>query len=133
MFECEIPLEAVAKQRPRAFYNKKLKRASVYTPQKTVSFELMVRFFISQNAGYELLDNPFKEPVKLTCGFFLKSPKKPRFECPGVKPDLDNYIKSVLDAMNGLILVDDALVCEIDAFKRYATGNPYIYIKLESI
>lgn len=35
------------------------------------------------------------------------------------KPDIDNYVKLVLDAMNGVFFLDDAQVVKIEAQKRY--------------
>ncbi len=131
MFECTIPLEAVAKGRARVVRTERGIRA--FTPKKTQNFEFMVRFFLSKNASYDLLDNPISVPVRLVCDFQLSRPKKPQFPFPAVRPDLDNYVKAILDAMNGLILKDDALVCQIVAKKSYAIRSPQIWIKLESI
>ncbi|HRT83947.1 MAG TPA: RusA family crossover junction endodeoxyribonuclease [Bacteroidales bacterium] len=131
MFECTIPLSAVAKGRARVFRTKTGVRA--FTPKKTANFEFMVRFFLSQKADYELLDNPIDVPVRLVCDFQLTRPKKPRHPYPAVRPDLDNYIKAILDAMNGIILKDDALVCQIVAKKSYAIKTPQIWIKLEAL
>lgn len=129
MFECLIPMEAVAKARARVVRTRYGVKA--FTPKKTQNFEFMARFFISQKADYQLLDNPIDYPVKLYVDFLLKRPKKPLFAWPAVRPDIDNYIKSILDAMNGLILKDDALVCQIVAKKGYAIKSPHIWIKLE--
>lgn len=39
---------------------------------------------------------------------------------PVVKPDADNYIKSFLDALNGVIWVDDALITDLHVKKDIA-------------
>lgn len=41
---------------------------------------------------------------------------------PIVKPDLDNYVKSALDALNGVLWVDDARIVELHAFKYYSVS-----------
>lgn len=41
---------------------------------------------------------------------------------PSVKPDLDNYVKSVTDAGNGVLWKDDGQICWILAEKIY--GQP---------
>jgi Holliday junction resolvase RusA-like endonuclease len=38
---------------------------------------------------------------------------------PPSRPDVDNYVKAVLDALNGIVLADDALVLELRAIKQY--------------
>ncbi|WP_239442368.1 RusA family crossover junction endodeoxyribonuclease [Lactobacillus gallinarum] len=39
---------------------------------------------------------------------------------PVKKPDLDNYIKSTLDALNGAIWTDDAIIVDMFTRKRYS-------------
>ena len=51
------------------------------------------------------------------------------------KQDLDNLIKSCLDAANGVVYRDDVQVDSIDARKRYATngfGVHFIFGKIEA-
>jgi Holliday junction resolvase RusA-like endonuclease len=40
---------------------------------------------------------------------------------PTSRPDIDNYIKSVMDALNGIVIADDSLVVEIEARKKYGS------------
>ncbi len=49
------------------------------------------------------------------------------------KPDLDNIVKTVLDALNGVAYHDDGCVAEIKAHKRYVkweTETPGMRVKL---
>ncbi|RXK19069.1 RusA family crossover junction endodeoxyribonuclease [Macrococcus sp. DPC7161] len=48
------------------------------------------------------------------------------------KPDIDNLLKTVLDAANGHMWLDDNQIVEIHSAKRYAE-IPKIKIKLEEI
>uniref|UniRef100_A0A6M3IY95 Putative endodeoxyribonuclease n=1 Tax=viral metagenome TaxID=1070528 RepID=A0A6M3IY95_9ZZZZ len=52
---------------------------------------------------------------------------------PITKPDLDNYIKTLLDALNGYAFRDDAQVTSLEVKKRFAgTGEvPRIELTLE--
>ena len=55
-------------------------------------------------------------------------------ECKGKhykKPDLDNLAKLILDAMNGLVFRDDALICELNLVKKYST-LPRIEITIDT-
>jgi Holliday junction resolvase RusA-like endonuclease len=40
---------------------------------------------------------------------------------PTTRPDADNYVKSALDACNGIVVADDSLVVDLVAIKRYAS------------
>lgn len=46
---------------------------------------------------------------------------------PVVKPDMDNYIKSTLDALNGILWHDDAQIVRLTGEKRYS-DRPHILI-----
>jgi Holliday junction resolvase RusA-like endonuclease len=38
---------------------------------------------------------------------------------PTTRPDLDNYVKGALDAINGIVVNNDSQLVEIEAHKRY--------------
>jgi len=75
--------------------------------------------------------------TKLEVVFYMPIPKstskKKTLELDGAyhikKPDSDNLIKALLDAMNKTLITDDNVICKIDATKRYST-NPRIEYKL---
>ncbi|WP_268913979.1 RusA family crossover junction endodeoxyribonuclease [Lentilactobacillus sp. SPB1-3] len=48
------------------------------------------------------------------------------------KPDTDNYVKSVLDALTGVIWADDNIICHIDAYKFYS-DTPRIEVIVREI
>ena len=50
-------------------------------------------------------------------------------ELPAKRPDLDNYVKMIADALNGVVYVDDAQIVTLWAWKRYA--NPaHVWVKV---
>lgn len=51
---------------------------------------------------------------------------------PTIKPDLDNYIKSTLDALNGVIWADDNEIVELQAHKFYS-DNPRIELTVHEL
>lgn len=59
--------------------------------------------------------------VSLT--FFLMKPKSNRSALPVVKPDLDNLIKSTIDAMKKLVFRDDNIIVDIQAKKRWCSSR----------
>jgi Holliday junction resolvase RusA-like endonuclease len=63
-------------------------------------------------------------PVGLGLMFFLLRPASVRDRAlPHVKPDLDNLVKGVQDALKGIVYADDAQVCRyLDCAKVYVDG-----------
>lgn len=111
----EVP---VAKARPRvAVRNGK---AHGYTPTKTQQAEWQIRqAWMAQHGAV-----PATGPVGLVVTAFLKMPssmpKKRRLTAqPTPRPDIDNYIKTVLDALNGVAFLDDSQVVHLIAQKAY--------------
>lgn len=51
---------------------------------------------------------------------------------PVTKPDIDNYIKGILDSLNGLFWHDDGQIVEIHAGKYYS-DMPRIEIEIEEV
>ncbi len=133
VIEFEIPLEPQSKLRPR-FGGK-----FTYTPAKTRKYEQDL-YLLAKKYAPQILWNC---PMKFTATFFVQPPKtltnKRSWEKgfrdyhPTPKPDLDNYLKAVLDAFNKVFWHDDSYVVEIHAFKKYAHDQPKIAVKIEKI
>lgn len=103
-----IPLNPVPKGRPR--FSRFSKRPR--TPDKTRKFEENVAF-LARAAGLK----PIEGPVYLRAEFYLPWPKtKHRKRNPLAqgwmteKPDVDNYGKALLDALEGPCFASDAQV-----------------------
>lgn len=114
----KLPIPPTAKGRPRLG-----KHGSVYTPKKTKEFERVFR----QLAMRWKPDEPFDCPLQLTLQFRLNLPKTQKHDEPITRPDLDNYIKAVMDAMVDF-WVDDSRVCDIRARKAYAESGDGAHI-----
>lgn len=127
-----IPGECVPKGRPRF-----TRSGHAYTPKKTKDYEKLVQQYIKLQRI-----TPTDKPVKVEIVIYKSVPKswskKKKQEAldgiilPIVKPDLDNYLKSILDASNGLLYADDNQIIDIVASKRYAS-MPYVEISLEEV
>lgn len=61
---------------------------------------------------------PLDVPVSVWLLFAVPRPRTTKLVIP--KPDIDNYMKSIFDACNGLIWTDDALVRSVTASKQWA-------------
>jgi Holliday junction resolvase RusA-like endonuclease len=93
--------------------------ARAYTPAKTRMAEDHIRSQIANQLPKGFV--PFACPIWITIGIYKSKPKhaKKTDIYPSRRPDLDNYIKTVLDAMNMVVFQDDALICSIKAQKDY--------------
>lgn len=69
---------------------------------------------------------PFTEPIKITVNTFTKY--KPESLKSG---DVDNHLKAVMDALNGICFVDDRQIVEGHVYLH--KGTPHIEIELEEI
>ena len=129
MIELVIPIDPVPKGRPRTAYKDGVVRT--YTPERTmVAQETIVAYL--QSYREQCFDAHI--PIKLSCTFWRhKSKWLPKRETmPFRKPDLDNFLKLVMDAMNGLLVADDAQITTIEMKKRWsANGEGYIALRLE--
>jgi Holliday junction resolvase RusA-like endonuclease len=64
---------------------------------------------------------PFATPCGVEIRFWLQRPRNPKFNLPGVPPDIDKIERSTLDGLvKGGALVDDALVVDVIKRKRFA-------------
>ena len=115
-----IPGEPVAKARPRVMRN-----GHAYTPKKTEDAERNIRAAWIGKYG----DRPADHPVEMRIEFVYEIPKswskkKKMWASTGVisktsRPDIDNLVKTVMDALNGIAYVDDSLIRRVEASKRY--------------
>jgi len=110
----------VAKGRPR------VTRWGAHTPEATVNYENLVKeCYMIQGEGVRL-EGALKVSINL---FFpiAESTSKKRKKLmvdggirPQKKPDADNCIKSICDALNELAYRDDKQIVEVHAHKFYA-------------
>lgn len=111
MVKLQFGIEPIAKGRPR-FWN-----GRAVTPERTRKFESALRALARKEYRGKVLSGPLSCRVV----FYLKRGKTVKRKYPTVGADIDNYIKSCLDALNGIVYEDDKQIIEIAASKRY--GN----------
>lgn len=130
--------EAVGKGRPRVSRQGDVVRT--YTPKKTRQFETAFRTeFIARTSEpmpvYKK-DTQLEAIIDIGVSIPKSYTKKrqelcrQRKEAPTKKPDIDNIIKSILDALNGYAYEDDSQIVFIVADKHYAE-EPYIEVKID--
>ena len=118
-----IPIAPTAKGRPRVVRTK-AGHSMTYTPDKTVDAEERIRWHLRFLGAKSY---PEKTPLTVSLTFRVAKPKSAKKNAqPVSRPDLDQYVKLVLDACNGILWHDDSQVVEIVARKDY--GDPCVEI-----
>ena len=126
-----IPGQPIGKGRPR------FARGRAYTPGITHRAELNVAA-IASDAMIDAGLKPFTAPVSVVIiARYRIPPSWPKAKqaqarihevSPG-KPDLDNVVKLVLDACNGVCFEDDGQVAWIEAIKTFS-DEPGIVVRV---
>lgn len=120
-----IPGTPVGKGRPR--FARRGAFVSTYTDSKTASYENLVKVKAEEAMrGRPLLEGPVAVDICL----YVTAPaswsgKKISAALahqirPTTKPDMDNVIKGIFDAMNEIVWKDDKQVCELKVVKIYS-------------
>ena len=114
--------------------------ATAYTPAKTVNYENLVKLSYQQQCN----NKPYEKdvPLKAEIAAYFPIPKsaskkKRQMMLDGQnrhtkKPDTDNIVKAVLDALNGIAFYDDSQVCVIFCGKYYS-DEPRVEILISEI
>ena len=113
-----IPGRPIPKARAR------VTRYSVYTPKRCRQYEA----YVADEAMLAMLGKDLLTgPVEVHARLYLPMPRswssrrreRTRGSLHTVKPDLDNFLKTLLDAMNTRVFKDDNQVAIIHACKRW--------------
>ena len=121
-----VPGEAVPKGRPRIGTNKKTGRGMAYTPSKTKQYEELVGWQArSAMRGDPPFDGPLAVEIDIVTTVPASWPLGRKIKArkgiiwPAGKPDLDNYVKALVDGLNGIVFVDDMQIVRMTATKQY--------------
>jgi len=100
--------------------------AQVYTPKKTRIAEADIKAAI-RNKIAKAQRFGAGEALVLWVTFYVVRPKSApkRVKHPVTRPDLDNYMKTLLDSLNKFAFPDDSQIVNIHAKKAFAAaGTP---------
>ena len=127
MMQIHFQVEGDPKGKGRPRFSRVGSFTKVYTDKQTLTYEALIATFAKQAMGGT---EPLKTPLSVFLYVRLPIPqsysKKRREAClngselPCKKPDIDNIAKTYLDAMNGIIFVDDTQVIDLHVKKLYA-------------
>lgn len=129
-----IPGKPLGKQRPRV-----LKNGTTYTPKKTVNYETLIKELYATEYR---LEKPKEGPLKMKITAYFPIPKsvsKVKATSmerghirPTKRPDVDNIIKIVADALNGLAYKDDSQIVSC-CLEKYYSSIPRVQVEIEEV
>lgn len=117
-----IPGPPTAKGRPRFARMGAFVRA--FTPAKTVNAEANIRFF-AKKAMDDANLKPFEGALFAIIDVYFHKPPSVSRIYHTARPDVDNILKGVLDAFNGIIFIDDAQIIDLIVRKHYTSESFY--------
>ncbi len=130
-----VPGLPVGKGRPKATTING--RARMYTPAKTASYEGKVAMAATQAmAGCPPIECPavicldVHLPIARSWSKKAKAAALADLAPPARKPDADNVLKAICDAINGIVWIDDVQVVDVVMRKRYR-DVPGVYVEIE--
>ena len=119
----DVPGKPQGKGRPRASVMGG--HARLRTPQETVQYENWIKLCYQRTANNTRFAAPVILEVLALFEVPQSYPKKKAMLCtqnitrPTCKPDMDNIVKAVADALNGVAYKDDSGIVETHVYKRY--------------
>lgn len=135
-YQFEFDIEPVQQQRPR--FTRRGRFVRTYDPKKTADFKKALHQLALNEFNQEPLTGVLKVEIKFFRAIQKSISKKEHQKRaknehrPSVKPDLDNYIKSCLDALTGVFWVDDNEIVDLITGKYYSE-HPHIEIKITQL
>ena len=137
MVKFTIPGECVPQGRPRAGKTK-YGKIVMYDPKQSKDYKQFVSLIARQHAPKTKLEGALSVRMKIYRQIPKSTTKKDRalflagIKRPVVKPDIDNYTKGVLDALNNIIYHDDSQVVDLYASKFYS-DKPRVELEVREI
>ena len=128
-YEFEVPGKIIGKGRPRV----NSYTGNVYTPTRTKDYECLVeQYFLLKYPHFKQIE----ERVKINIIAYFERPKSTKQALiepmlkneisPTKKPDIDNIVKIVLDAMNKFAFKDDTQITKLEIEKKYGIAEKIV-------
>ena len=111
IFELTVEGNPIPKGRPRVM------DGHTYTPQATRDYEALVR----EAAALEWKQKPMRGPLSLKLTFYRANRRR---------ADLDNLMKAVVDALQGIVLFDDNQIATALIHKHVDCERPRVEIMI---
>lgn len=123
----EIPGSPIGQGRPK--FSTINGHAKAYDPEKSRNYKAYVRLLATQamkDSGFTMIEGPCS--LDILAFFEVPKSKSKKFreaalegrERPTKKPDIDNIVKALQDALNGLAYKDDSSIVYLSVAKCYS-------------
>lgn len=131
--------EPVAQGRPRFSTRGGFVRA--YDPKKSSDFKDYVKLAAAEQMQGKFL---FEGPLALSVSVYRSIPKsfskkkmalaEQGIERPITKPDVDNYVKAIKDALKGIVWRDDSQIVDyVPPFGKFYSSKPRIEVEIREV
>lgn len=134
LLKIEIPGSPIGQGRPK--FSTINGHPKAYDPEKSRNYKAYVRMLATQamkDSGFTMIEGPCV--LRIDAYFEVPKSKSKRFreaalldqERPTKKPDADNIVKAIQDALNGLVYKDDAYIVHL-ACQKFYSDNPRVEV-----
>lgn len=135
---CCFEIEGKIKGKGRPRFSNYGKFVKAYTPSDTASYENLIKLQFRISCGDWYSELPLKMKIKAIHGIIKSASKKDKARMlsgelkPTKKPDADNIVKIICDALNNIANKDDTQIVELEFKKAYGELEKVI-VEIEEI
>lgn len=135
---CQFTIEGKIKGKGRPRFSNYGGFVKTYTPIATASYENLIKLQFRLSCGEWYSEMPLKMKITAIHGIVKSASKKDKEKMlkgelkPTKKPDADNIVKIICDALNGIAYKDDTQVVDLEMKKIYGEMEKVI-VEIEEI
>ena len=135
---CCFEIEGKIKGKGRPRFSNYGKFVKAYTPKETASYENLIKLQFRITCGKWYSEMPLKMKITAVHGITKSTSKKDKAKMlsgelkPTKKPDIDNIVKIICDALNGIAYKDDTQVVDLEIKKIYGEVEKVI-VEIEEL
>ena len=135
---CRFEVEGKIKGKGRPRFSKFGNYVKTYTPEDTVSYENLIKLQFRMFCGRWYSELPLKMKITAIHGIVKSASKRNQAKMlsgeikPTKKPDADNIVKIICDALNNIAYKDDTQIVDLQVKKVYGEMEKVI-VEIEEI
>ena len=138
--ELKFTIRGEPKGKGRPKFSRQGNIVRTYTPDATANYENYVKMEYWNQCGQRMFTKGGQLDMRLTAYFAIPaSTSKKRQQLmrdkvirPTKKPDMDNIIKIIADALNGIAYYDDSQIVDT-AVRKFYSDEPRVVVKISEV